>query len=129
MELNTAISKGKIVDEEIFNNGLKRFEAQRVRIRVENFYDKRTLDQNDALWRWNDLLGGYIGYTPNEMHYVMLGEIFGWKEIKILDRIVSVPRKTSSKMTTKEMSDYTVLYFNKAMELFNYGLPPFGWEN
>lgn len=130
MKFTTGIdSKGKIVDEGIFNEGLKYFAGKRVVLRCDEEKQKRTLDQNDALWRWNDILGNHLGYTSRDMHYAMLGEIFGWREIKIHETIIALPRKTSSELNTKEFSDYVTNYFNKAQELFNYELPPFGWGN
>ncbi len=139
MKLITGIdSKGKIVDVDIFNEGLRYFAGQRVVLRCDKEKQKRTINQNDALWRWNEMLANDAGTTPNEMHYLMCGEIFGYKNIKIYDKRttevkillkeVDVPRKTTSKLTTIEFSEYITNYFNKAQELFNYSLPPFGWE-
>lgn len=130
MKLITGIdSKGKIVDEAIFNEGLKHYAGKRVVLMCDKYEAHRTIDQNSALWRWNEILGNHLGYTSRDMHYAMLGEIFGWKEIKIHETIIALPRKTSSQLSTKEFSDYIERYFIKAQELFNYELPPFGWEN
>jgi len=129
MKLITGIdNKGKIVDKEIWDEGLRYFAGQRVVIRCDKEKQKRTIDQNSALWRWDEILANHNGDTPNDMHYAMLGEIFGWKKIKMGDKIREVPVKTSSQLSTKDFSDYTERYFIKAQELFNYSLPPFGWE-
>ena len=129
MNLKTGIdSKGKIVDKEVWEDGLKYFAGKRVVLGCDEEKQKRTIDQNDALWRWDTLLADYTGDTPNDMHYAMLGEIFGWRPINMGERIRYVPNKTSSQLNKKEFSDYVERYFIKAQELFNYTLPPFGWE-
>ncbi len=129
MKLITGIdSKGKIIDKEIWEDGLKHFACKRVTLGCDEEKKKRTIDQNDALWRWDTLLANHNGDTPNDMQYAMLGEIFGWKQIKMGNKIREVPVKTSSQLSTKEFSDYVERYFIKAQELFNYSLPPFGWE-
>ena len=129
MKLITGIdSKGKIVDRDIFDEGLKYFAGRKVTLGCSGFEEKRTINQNDALWRWDTLLANHNGDTPNDMHYAMLGEIFGWKKIKMGNKIREVPVRTSSQLSTKDFSDYIERYFIKAQELFDYTLPPFGWE-
>lgn len=90
--------------------------------------NKRSLAQNDALWRYDTLLSRETGYTPNEIHYIMLGQIFGTKELKVGNRIISKPIKTSSELTTVEFSQYVEIYPAMAQELFNVTLPPFSYE-
>ena len=54
MILKTGIDeKGKIVDIDIFNEGLKYFAGKQVVLRCDEEKKKRTIDQNDALWRWD----------------------------------------------------------------------------
>ena len=153
INLITGIKNGKIVDEEIFNEGLKYFEGKKVIISCKEYDEQRSIDQNKALWRWNEMLAKETGDTPNDMHYLMCGEIFGWKKIKIYDlaltkfanqhqdlqnygfeekiilKEIEVPRKTTKDLKTKEFSDYITQYFIKVQELFNYTLPPFGWDS
>ena len=137
INLITGIKNGRIVDEEIFNDGLKYFEGKRVVLTCRDYEEKRSLDQNDALWRWNEMLAKETGNTPNDQHYIMLKAIYGVKIIKVynpkkpeelLDKF-EVPRKTTKDLKTKEFSDYITQYFIKAQELFNYTLPPFGWDS
>lgn len=149
INLITGIKNGKIVDEEIFNEGLKYFEGKRIIITCRNYEEKRSIDQNSGLWRWNEMLAKETGNTPNDMHYLMCGEIFGYNRIKIYDRKtkqfnslrsinpelkvvlkeIEVPRKTTKDLKTKEFADYITQYFIKAQELFNYTLEPFGWNS
>ena len=89
---------------------------------------KRTIEQNDALWRWDTELSQESGYTPAEIHYIMLGEIYGVKELQVGDRKISKPIKTSSELTTVEFSQYIEIYPAVAFELFGITLSPFSYE-
>lgn len=89
---------------------------------------QRTLDQNNALWRWDSELSQESGYTPSEIHYLMLGRIYGTKEIQIGNTTVSKPIKTSSELTTVEFSQYVEIYPAVAFELFGITLSPFSYE-
>lgn len=85
---------------------------------------KRTLEQNDALWRWDTELSEESGYTPKEVHYIMLGEIYGTKKVGKVD----MPIKTSSELSTVEFSQYVEIYPAVAFELFGITLSPFSYE-
>lgn len=89
---------------------------------------KRSLEQNNALWRWDSELSQESGYTPSEIHYLMLGRIYGTKEIKVGNTVVSKPIKTSSELSTVEFSQYIEIYPAVAFELFGITLSPFSYE-
>lgn len=89
---------------------------------------KRTNPQNNGIWRWDSELSTYTGYTPNEVHYLMLGRIYGTKEIKAGNIIIVKPNKTTSEMSTVEFSQYVEIYPAVAFELFNVTLSPFSYE-
>jgi hypothetical protein len=84
---------------------------------------KRTLEQNNALWRWDNELSQETGYTPKEIHYLMLGLIYGTKRINNLD----MPIKTSSELSTIEFSQYVEIYPAVALEHFGITLSPFSY--
>lgn len=85
---------------------------------------KRTLDQNNALWRWDNELSQESGYTPKEVHYIMLGLIFGTKKVDNIE----MPIKTSSDLSTVEFSQYVEIYPAVAFEHFGITLSPFSYE-
>ena len=102
----------------------KRFAAKSVKIVYsDGAEEKRTLDQNNALWRWDTILGKALGYTPKEMHYNMCGEIFGWYEFKGR----SIPKKTTRDLSKSAWQDYVTNYEVIAGEQ-GVELPPFGDE-
>lgn len=90
--------------------------------------NKRTNPQNNGLWVWDTILSQESGYTPNEVHYIMLGRIFGTKEIKAGNITITKPIKTSSELSTVEFSQYIEIYPAVAFELFNVTLPAFSYE-
>ena len=92
---------------------------------IKPIEEKRTVDQNDALWRWDNLLGDFAGYTTAEMHYLMCGEIFGWIEYETF----RVPRKTTRNLSKKQWQDYILQYRIKAREIYEYEMPNFGWDD
>src|SRR5574343_92706 len=87
--------------------------------------EKRTIDQNDALWRWDKLLADYTGYDVKKMHYLMCGEIFEWDEYENF----RVPHKTTRNLSKKQWQDYILQYRLKARELFDFEMPNFGWDD
>lgn len=91
---------------------------------LEKKKNKRTLDQNNALWRWDTELSQESGYTPKEIHYIMLGQIYGTKRVGKVD----MPIKTSSELSTVEFSQYVEIYPAVAFELFGITLSPFTYD-
>ena len=87
--------------------------------------EKRTTDQNDGLWRWDNLLADFTGEDTKKMHYLMCGEIFGWDEYDTF----RVPHKTTRNLSKKQWQDYIIQYRIKARELFDYEMPNFGWDD
>jgi hypothetical protein len=95
---------------------------------IDKKKNKRSLDQNNALWRWDTELSQESGYTPSEVHYIMLGRIYGTKDLKVGNSVISKPIKTSSELTTVEFSQYIEIYTAVAFELFNITLSPFSYD-
>lgn len=69
---------------------------------------KRSLDQNAWLWGVAlPLLADSLGYERHEheqLHYALLGECFGTVHDQRFGR--DIPRVSSSRLNTKEFSDY-----------------------
>ncbi len=87
---------------------LESLEGRSVDVFVRKHQDKRSLDQNAWLWGVAyPLLADCLGYDQHEhdmLHYACLGECYGTTYDQRFGR--ELPRVKSSKMTTKEFSDY-----------------------
>lgn len=68
---------------------------------------KRTYQQLKALFGLAyKTICATTGYEKDELHTVMLGEFTGWEEVEILGVKRLVPKKTTSEMEAKEMSEF-----------------------
>lgn len=87
---------------------LQALEGQRVEAVIRIRKKKRSLDQNAWLWGVAiPLLAESLGYDQHEheqLHYQLLAECFGSAYDQRFGR--EVPRVTSSRLSTKEFSDY-----------------------
>jgi len=87
---------------------LQRLTGKAVEVVVRPKTRKRSLDQNAWLWGVAyDILGEHMGYDTHErdgLHYALLAECFGVYHDQRFG--ITVPRVSSSKMTTREFSDY-----------------------
>ena len=129
MELITGVTSGKISDQERLDEIFRSFEGKKIKISVKKWDEKRSIDQNRGLWRWNKILSDETGYTEEEIHYVMCGELYGYKTIKIGGKEIQKPIKTTSNMSTSEFSHHIMLYEIRAREFFGINLPPFSYED
>lgn len=128
MKLISGVTNGKLCLQERFDEILKSYEGKSVVVEVKKDEGKRSSDQNRGLWRWNKILGDYTGYTEEEMHYMMCGELYGWKTLELGGKRIERPNKTTSQMTTSEFSHHIMIYQIRALELFGIDLPPFSYE-
>ena len=130
MKLITGIQNGKPVDIGQFFENCKFFEGKKVDIDIKDHDEKRTVDQNSALWRWDNLLAEESGYTATEMHYGMCCAIFGVTTIEKPDGSKrDVPKRTTSNLTKAEWQDYIRDYRIIARDIYNYEMPNFGWND
>jgi hypothetical protein len=67
---------------------------------------QRTLAQNSRLWALHQLASGETGYTPDEMHELMLKKFFGTKELEVYGVRLEVPAKRSSTREKKEFREF-----------------------
>ena len=65
--------------------------------------EQRSLSQNSRLWALHQLASEQTGYTPDELHELMLSKFFGTKEIEVKGSRVTVPAKRSS---TREKDEF-----------------------
>jgi hypothetical protein len=77
------------------------FQAELGEVRVQ-----RSTSQNSRLWALHALASKETGYTPDEMHELMLCKFFGTKQISVGDEILTVPMKRSSTREKKEFHEF-----------------------
>ena len=92
----------------LFHAYIKQLAGQPVQLVVKKRASQRSLDQN--AWIWGvayPVIAEAIGYDTHEhddLHYALVAKCFGEHFDKRLGAMV--PNKRSSKLTTKEFSDY-----------------------
>jgi hypothetical protein len=67
---------------------------------------QRTLPQNSRLWALHTLASKETGYTPDELHELMLAKFFGTKVIEVAGVSREVPAKRSSAREKKEFREF-----------------------
>lgn len=75
--------------------------------------EQRTVSQNSRLWALHSLASKETGYTPDELHELMLCKFFGTKELDVRGHKTTVPLKRSS---TREKAEFRE--FLDAVETF-----------
>lgn len=86
--------------------------ARKWKVAVSFYRRTRSDSQNKYLWGcvYPAILAGggeqLRGWTAEDIHEYLLGEIFGWETLEGFGRKRMRPIKRSSKMTTMEFMDY-----------------------
>ena len=76
-------------------------------IEIKEYRKKRSLDQNAYIHAVPlKIIAEHTGYTIDDIKTYTCGEFMGWKKVEIMGVEVDRPIKTTSQMTTKEMTDY-----------------------
>lgn len=75
-------------------------------VEVGEIREQRTLPQNSRLWALHQLAAKETGYSPDELHELMLCKFFGTKEIQIGGISKQVPLKRSSVRDKAEFREF-----------------------
>lgn len=108
-----------------FRAHLSRFKEKRVEVVVRLAKSKRSLDQN--AWIWGvayPLLAETLGYDYEErdaLHYALVAKCFGTNYDERLK--ADLPKKRSSKLSTKEFSEYMEWLVRFAAKEFECVIP------
>ena len=68
--------------------------------------EQRSLPQNSRLWALHQLASKETGYTPDELHELMLAKFFGTKDIEVGGVRRNVPLKRSSTRDKAEFREF-----------------------
>jgi len=66
----------------------------------------RTIEQNNTLWMWYEVIGKELGYHKSELHEIFLDMYAPVKTIRDLQGKPLQKRVRSSEMNVKQMSEY-----------------------
>jgi len=93
--------------ETLKNLKLETKENKQIRYKysITRITKKRTIQQNKYLWLINNMLGDYLGYTEDEMHYSVLVFLRIYKKFGTDGKERKLIKKTS-KMDTVELTEY-----------------------
>jgi hypothetical protein len=68
--------------------------------------EQRSVSQNSRLWALHTLASKETGYTPEELHELMLCKFFGTKELDVSGHKIMVPLKRSSTRDKAEFREF-----------------------
>ena len=68
--------------------------------------EHRSLAQNSRLWALHQLASKETGYTPDELHELMLCKFFGTKDVEFAGIKRTVPAKRSSARDKQEFREF-----------------------
>lgn len=68
--------------------------------------EQRTLPQNSRLWALHQLASKETGYTPDELHELMLKKFFGTKTVEVAGVRTEVAAKRSSAREKQEFREF-----------------------
>jgi len=73
---------------------------------VKDYDPKRSTNANARLWKLHTEAGKEAGYSPGELHELMLGEYFGWQQIRTPSGVHEVPRERSHDKTKARFREF-----------------------
>ena len=75
-------------------------------VEVKEYNKKRSNPQNALMWKWINIISGYTGYTEEELHEGFKRNYIGADSGKDMFGNEYIKAKSSTKLNTKEFSEY-----------------------
>jgi len=76
-------------------------------IEIKEYRKKRSLDQNAYIHAVPlKIISDQTGYTMDEIKEYLCGEFMGWQDYEVRGKQMQRPLKTTSQMTTLEMTNF-----------------------
>ena len=97
------------IEDELQRQRLVQFISRRdlpFQAEIGNIREQRSLAQNSRLWALHQLAGKETGYSPDELHELMLCKFFGTKEIEVGGMKRQIPLKRSSTRDKAEFREF-----------------------
>jgi hypothetical protein len=103
------VSKSYVIETAEQLSRLLSFIAKRelpIQVEVGPVREQRSVSQNSRLWALHSLASRETGYTPDELHELMLCKFFGTKDVELGGVKRTVPAKRSSTREKQEFRDF-----------------------
>lgn len=107
--MNDGFVKSYVIQNDDQRDRLMQFIRARplpVQVEIGPVREQRTLSQNSRLWALHSLAADVTGYSPEEMHELMLCKFFGSHEIELGGVRRIVPLKRSSARDKQEFRKF-----------------------
>lgn len=104
-----------------------------LRVEAGEYRKRRSDDQNRYLWGCvyptilREGAESLAGWTAEDLHEYLLGEIYGWETISGFGRKRLRPIRRSSKLTTAEFAEYVAQIQQRMAEIGIYVPDPNEW--
>jgi hypothetical protein len=77
-----------------------------IQVEIGPVREQRSVSQNSRLWALHTLASKETGYTPEELHELMLCKFFGTKQVEAGGMVITVPLKRSSTRDKAEFREF-----------------------
>jgi hypothetical protein len=77
-----------------------------IQVEIGPVREQRSVSQNSRLWALHSLASKETGYTPDELHELMLCKFFGTKDVELGGIKRTIPAKRSSTREKREFRDF-----------------------
>jgi hypothetical protein len=103
------VSKSYVIETADQLSRLISFIAKRdlpIQVEIGPVREQRSVSQNSRLWALHSLASRETGYTPDELHELMLCKFFGTKDVELGGVRRTVPLKRSSARDKQEFREF-----------------------
>ena len=97
------------IEDDLQRHRLQQFIGNRklpFQVDVGEIREQRTIPQNSRLWALHQLAASATGYTPDELHELMLCKFYGTKVVEVAGIRREVPAKRSSVRNKQEFREF-----------------------
>jgi hypothetical protein len=103
------VSKSYVIETADQLSRLLSFIAKRelpIQVEIGPVREQRSVSQNSRLWALHSLASKETGYTPDELHELMLCKFFGTKDVELGGIKRTIPAKRSSTREKQEFREF-----------------------
>jgi hypothetical protein len=100
------------------------------RVTIAEYRKKRSNEQNAYIHAVPlKIIGDHTGYTLDDMKEYLCGEFLGWEDYVVMGKTLQRPIKSTSQMSSKEMTDFIDFMIWFGSSTLNLRIPsPNEWD-